>query len=412
MNLVRLSAAAFAAGFGLGYAKFYLLGEISRAYPLDEKAWVIQAVGALITLGPFLAFAVSAPLAAAFPKAVVMCAAGFGTAVVLLIGVLNGWTGTAWLYLFLAGLVMGVFNSAKNAAVPLESGQTGRSTELVNALLGTTYILGLLTGIPTGTAAHERSGELGGILLCLSFVSAGILGWSCRFPSEPDHLRPFSRSLRVLGAETGHLARKYTLFLLSSPVLWGVASAASLAVAAYAEAEHLGSAVRCSLMAVYPVIGVMIGYVISGKCTGCRKTAIVGTCIGMAVNVLAIPGSVMWLKPAADVAQNGGIYWVATGLIVLLGMQFGIATNLIEAEYFRLTYAEKKEGTGAALLSALTALFPFLLGGFTGLALFRGWLSHTQQFVWLAGVCCIAAVMGLGLRFETNALEHAPPPRT
>ena len=99
-----LTAAAFFAGLGLGYLKFYLLGLLTSLYEPVDKAWIIQAVGAIITLGPCVVYPISSPTAAAYCKRHVMAWSGWVTALVLLAGVLSGWAGSAWLYLFLSGM--------------------------------------------------------------------------------------------------------------------------------------------------------------------------------------------------------------------------------------------------------------------------------------------------------------------
>ena len=53
MNLLLLILAVFFAGLGLGYVKFFSLSYLSLfEYGPEDKIWIIQAIGALITFGP------------------------------------------------------------------------------------------------------------------------------------------------------------------------------------------------------------------------------------------------------------------------------------------------------------------------------------------------------------------------
>ena len=349
MTLLYLILAAFFGGFGLGYLKFFMLSLLcEEVYTPADKKWVIQVVGALITVGPCLMYAASGPLAAARRKSQVMCSSALVTAGVLAIGTLTGWAGTPWSYVFLTGLVMGVFNPAKNAAIPLEAVYGRRTNESVNAALNIAYLGGLLGGIPSGAWFYEIHPQAGACAAMLIFAGAGAFGALCRYEEESSHLREFRPAMHDLLSDTRLLLRKYTVYLFASPVIWGLASAVSLAVTAYAEEQQLGDSVACSLMSVYAVIGVALGCAFSPKLAPWRHQAVTLAVAGMALIMFCVPLTVNLLGGNHLNFSLNTVYWSVGALTLLLGILFGIATNLIEAQYFSLIYAEKKEGAGAA----------------------------------------------------------------
>ncbi len=394
MNFAALILAAFFAGLGLGYVKFFALNYLSNAvYHTGDRVWIIQVVGALITVGPFLAYILAAPLATAYRKSSVMRKSSAAVAVILLSGNMIGWLGTTWLYVFLTGAIMGVFNSAKNAAVPLESAQSGRPTELVTATLCIVYVAGILAGAPFGTEYYIRSPYAGAATSVLIFLLAATAGGMCSYKTEDSHLAPFRSSVVELISDTRWLFVNYWIYVVAVPMIWGVASAASLAVTAYAEERMLGSAVKCSLMAAYATVGVILGNVLSVKLRRIRHLAASVCSIGLVIVVISIPLIVELLHPSNLIEENNGIYLVVALDLALFGLLFGTATNLMEAEYLSLVYNARKEGTGASLMSAMTAFFPFIMGGAIALAVIFKLADPVTQFAWLAFITAVPAAL-------------------
>jgi len=390
MNFLYLSCGAFFAGLGLGYIKFFLLGLLcNELYTLADKKWVIQAVGAIITVGPCVVYVAAGPLASAYKKQWIMFWSGALTALGMLAGFASNWAPNPWFYIFWAGLLMGVFNPAKNAVVPLEAAYGGCSTELINAVLNIAYLAGILGGIPAGAWFYDYHPALGALLVALVFAVAAVWGGLCSYPEETRHLRPFRQSSMQLLKESLCLLRKYALYLLAGPLIWGIASAVSLAITAYAQEEGLGGDVACSMLSVCAIGGVAIGALISPQFVRWRYQSAALAVVLMACVMLVLPSAVEMLKTTLQLRPTT-VYWYVATTTGMLGIMFGIATNLIEAEFFRLIYEEGKEGTGAALLSAGTAFFPFCIGGTIGWLLSRGWMSATSQFYLMAALTLAA----------------------
>lgn len=401
MNFLWLILAAFCAGLGLGYLKFFTLSYLSlMEYGPDDKIWIIQAIGALITFGPFLAYLVAGPTAAAFRKAALMRYSAAASAALLLAGLLLEWRGSAWFYVFLTGFIMGVFNPAKGASIPLESARSGRSTEFITAILAIVYIMGILAGAPFATEVFQRNPSLGAVISVLIFLLTALFGGMCFFPTEAAHLEPFKKSFWGLLEDTRWLFKNYWIYIVAPSMIWGMASATSLAVTAYAEERMLGTATKCSLMAAYATIGVIIGNAMSVRLKRVRYLAASVCSVGMVLVLVSIPLIVELSQPSMRIEENARLYLVLALDLGLLGLLFGIATNLIESEYYSLAYAARKEGTGSALLSAMTAFFPFVMGGAIALAVIMKLASAITQFAWLAFITMLPAGLIVLLAFK------------
>ncbi len=388
MSLALLFLVSFSGAFAMGYAKFYGLGYLCDAvYTSADKPWVIQVVGSLMTLGPVAAYGVSGPLASAFPKAAVMSTAAGAVLFLAGLGWMAGWPGGPWPYLFMVGLMMGVHSAAKMACVPLEAARSGRSPAAVNGALTIAFIVGILSGLFCGASAYENHRNAGLIAGLTAFALAALLPLPCRY-GESRH--PFRPAVRGLIFETLAIFLRHPLYLLSSPLIWGVAGALSLAVTAYAEGLGLGNPEACSLMSLFATLGIIPGNVLSTKLQARRYAMALSCALALALLIAALPSLAQGLLLALPAR---GVYVAVAGLMVAMGLLFGIATNLIDAEYLERVGREGREGSGAALQSALIAAFSFLLGGTIGLAIFKHWLDPTSQFLLLAALAGVAGAV-------------------
>ncbi|MBF0197485.1 MAG: MFS transporter [Planctomycetes bacterium] len=381
--------------------KFYGVSYLSKTeYSLEDKPWIIQLVGALMTLGPFVVYILSGPLASAMRKNRLMMMTCILTAIIAAIGAFNSWAGSMWLYLILIGMTTGVFSAGKMAAVPLEAMRNSWETDKMNGLVSILFIIGMLVGIPAGTLAWGRLESLGVYFGIGAFLLAGLAAFWCHFPNE--NLKSFKQSRRLLTEETLMLFFRYPLFLLSSPVIWGVAGVMSLAVTSYAEVMSMGSTVMCSLMPLFAAVGVILGNLISMKCVKYRWQASFISCLAMTLIIAFFP---LLIQTADAYVSKSVLYVLTASLLTLDALFFGCCTNLIDSEFLKKAAQEKKEGTGAALQSALLALSSFVIGSLMGSIILLGWLDASTQFLLLALLSLFPLFVTLLLAIQHGALK-------
>lgn len=406
MNLFFLIMASFFGAFALGFTKFfgmtYLAAEV---YGPASKVWVIQAVGSLMTFGPTLAYVIAGPFAASSRKWKVMFIGASGAALAVALG--SGFADRSaiavWAGLFAVGFSMGIFSAGKMSAAPLQAERGTLSIFAVNAGLSVGFLGGILSGAYFGTLAYEKITDTGALIAGILFLLTAAVALPCRYSNEAP--KKFGESLRKLGTETLSLLLRFPLYLLSGPILWGVAGATALAMTAYAETAGLGGAAACSLMSLYAAVGTILGNLVSPPLAKRRFTWALGLSACMTLMVTAMP-AVVSLSLHLGVAPSS-VYYVMAAYLVVLGFFFGAATNLVDAEYLRLVRTIGKEGEGAALQSAMIAIFSFVIGGVIGISIFYEWLSPVSQFVILGllSFCAVSGFMVLALMSgEINSL--------
>ncbi len=373
-SYIFLLVSTFLSSYVLGAIQFFMLERLVASHGETGRDWLIQVISAIITIGPVIVYAVSAPLAAAMRKSRVMAASVWLAAIVIVAGGLTGWPGSAWLYLGVIGLALGVYSAGKMASVPLVSVCMGRSTTAANAGMSVVFLLGILTGLPSGTWMYDHVPRCAYIFAAAGLGFSGIFGLLCRFPNE--RLKTFVAEERRLFSETKGLFRSYVLYLLAGPMLWGVAGAANMAITALVVRKGIAGPQAAAFMALWAAIGVIAGTLVSPWFHRARYK---GAACGALLMVLFTP----WF-PALAVS-----YLLLALGTVALGVFFGVATNLIDSAYLERVGAQGKEGTGAALQSAMLALCTVVIGGGLGFSLMNNWIPPDAQFVTLAGVTCV-----------------------
>jgi len=401
MTLALLLLTSFLGAFSLGFIKYLGVEFLSNVvYAPDQKDWIIQVVGALMTFGPVLAYFISSPLAAAKPKRWIMVTSLAMTTTLMVVGQLLGFPGHMWTYLFGVGFLMGIFSVAKMSCVPLEAQARGMSTTKVNAGMSISFILGMLMGLPAGTEAFHYSREMAGWIGIGSLVISGVFSVFCLYPKESRV--PYKRAKGDLLHNTVSLLLRNPIHLISSPLLWGTSGALILAVTAYAEIRELGSATECSYMALFAALGAIAGNALSPVFRKARARAAFFSSLIFLVLVVLIP---VMVEVGLKQVEPEMIYWGCAGLLVLAGTCFGISTNLIDAELLEIAAAERREGPGAALQSFQVSFFSFVVGGIVGSCLILELTNILTQFVLLTLLSVPATLLFLWLSLGRGELN-------
>ncbi|MBT7854689.1 MAG: LysM peptidoglycan-binding domain-containing protein, partial [Opitutae bacterium] len=197
---------------------------------------------------------------------------------------------------------------------------------------------------------------------------------------------------------------RHILYLLSSPLIWGVGGAVSLAVTAYAEQQKLGGATECSLMSLYAAIGIIAGNVLSPRFAPKRYSAAFLSGLALLVLVSGIPVFVEVGLHQVDTPQ--ALYLPLAAYMIGVGFFFGICLNLIDAEYLQRVGEEGKEGTGATLHSFCIAGFAFLVCAIVGLSILLRWMDAISQFVLLAALVAIGVIPMFLLALKAGSLNR------
>ena len=370
--------------------QFFMLEHLVALRGSETRSWMIQLVSAVITIGPVFVYIISGPLAAAVKKRWVMAGSLWCAAAVILFGGLTNWLFTPWFYLAVVGLFLGIFSAAKMASVPLTSVAIEKTTTMVNAGMTISFLLGILSGLPSGTFAYNNFPEHGWIIGLTVLAFAGFSSSFCKFPVEKRS--SFFDEEKKLVKQTGNLYKKYLLYLASSPVLWGVAGASNMAVTALVVKKGTATPQQAAFIPLWAAIGIICGNSLSPFMSKIRFkcSATAAFCMILCVS----------LFPMASTS-----YSMIIPVVILFGIFFGIATNLIESSYLHEIGKEGKESTGAALSSATLAFCTVATSGTVALALQKKIVSSNTQFIIIMVVICIPVIFSLILNKRTTN-EH------
>jgi len=399
---VILLCATLTLAFVLGMMQCFLWEQLVAAQGEGARDWLLQVISAFVAAGTVGMYFISGPLAAAFRKRYVMCVAACLSALVFFVGASLHWWPSPWLYLFVLGMLLGSFNAGKMASAPLVADLTGMSVTATNAGMSVVFLIGVLSGFPAGSALEHRFPAQGHILPVCLLALAGVFGFFCRYRNEVP--RRFIDEERNIIHDTGFLFRHHWLFLAAGPLLWGVANAAQLAAMAMAVRDNMATKAVASMIPLWAVVGSVLGTIVSPFFHKKRyETAVVCAFImSMALPFFPRVNVSSALLPFFSHVTVS--YALLAGSFVVLGIFFGIATNLIDAAYLEAVGKERKEGQGAALQSAMISFSMTAASGTIGIAVRRDWIEPNTQFALLAAFGMLAVVLAMVISFRHGRL--------
>lgn len=381
MNFFSFLIVSFLSAFGLGYLKFFSSGYLcDEVYNTQDKEWVIQFIGALLTIGPVVIYFISAPLAASIKKSKIMAMSCLLTGLILYIGYRSNWMGTIWFYLIISGLNMGIFSAAKMSCVPIQAQNSKFSITTINASLSISFILGMLIGCFLGSYAYENHRDMAAQIVIYIFLAATLPALFCIYSNEK--LESFTTAKQELVKDSLNIFSKFTLHLSSSAILWGIAGALSLAVTAYLEIQSISDATKSTLIPLFAAIGAIIGNALSTKLKASPFKMCLLFIFLLFASIPLLPISVSLLK-SSGVSVNI-IYNIVVIQMILMGTYFGFATNIIDSEYLKKIGQLHKEACGAALQSVMISLSSLLIGGSLGFFIYNQLVNSMTQFFLLA----------------------------
>ena len=387
---ISLMISTFLSAFVLGMIQFYILEHLIAIRGEESREWMIQLVSVVITIGSVLVYIISGPLASAVKKRWVMAGSLWLAAAVILFGGLSNWLFTHWLYLGVVGLLLGIFTAAKMASVPLASNAIGRTTTMVNAGMTIAYLLGILSGLPCGIFAYNKFPEYGWIIGLTILIIAGTSGSFCKFHDEKRS--NFFVEEQKLIRQTGYLVKTYWLYLASAPVLWGVAGASNMAVTAFVIKKGTATPQQAAFISLWAAIGVICGNAISPFMNKIRFKCSAAASFCMILCVMVFP-----------IAASS--HFLIIIIVILFGVFFGIASNIIESSYLHEIGKEGKESIGSALSSAALAFCIVATSGVVAFALKKKLVSSTTQFIIIMIIISIPLFFSLVLN-KITVKEH------
>ena len=395
----------FLTGMGFASLKFVLIAKIALSFdpathePLPfahlEQALqncfakgnlteaISQGLATMLTFGVLVGFTFNAPLAGAW-RVAPLFAMSCG---LVAIGMIAAIFFNPWPVAFVIGLAYGTACAARGKAIPLLSAATGRHNTQVSGLINAALVVGLLGGTVFGSFLgdlfirnlrnHAWVQDWMANVVLAGFMA--IATWLSFWVRAPDpHPIPFATGMRDLVSGTVGMFRRHWALLISGGLIWGIASAASLAVLIYG-VEDLGlEQAQASTIALFVAVGAILGNLASDWLD--RRRYVLLSLAGLAVGIFIFPFVVH-------------TYWSAAVMMVLVSFCFAVPANILDAKLLFLTAQEGHAGRGSTVMSLLHNVFILATGFCLTVPLFLTWITATQQFMFMAGIAVITMVV-------------------
>ncbi|MFM2091825.1 MAG: hypothetical protein RLZZ127_2314 [Planctomycetota bacterium] len=367
------------------------------AQGLEQEA-ISQGMAAILTLGVFLGFAVNSPLSGAL-RAGPMFAASCAALAVLALATIGI---NPWLLAAVIGITYGAACAARGKVIPLLAEGTGRHNTTVSGVINAALVVGLLAGTVAGVGlgqafvgSQSHALDAAGVrtsafipaalvdapwmahaVIAALFAGGAVLSFRVRTPDAP--VIPFGHGLRHLAGDTWAMLRSHWALLISGGLIWGVASAASLAVLVWSIKEVGLDPVTAATISVFAAVGAIAGNLVSSRFN--RRRWVILSLLLLGGSLLAVP----WLVQG---------YVSGAAAMVGVGVFFSIPTNIVDARLLHLANEEGLPGRGSTVMSLLHNVFILVVGLGLAVPLFLGAIDAYEQFVVLAAFTVAAAAV-------------------
>ena len=392
----------FLTGMGFASLKFVLITEIALTFdpathqplPIEYFEQVLQAcymkgnlpeavsqgMATMLTFGVLVGFAVNSPLAGAWrvaPLFALSCA-------LVSVGMLASLLFNPWPIAFVIGLAYGTACAARGKVIPLLAAATGRHNTQVSGYINAALVVGLLAGTIFGNVLGDlfikNTFDIALFRPWMSHVLlAGFMGvatWlSFLVRVEDPHPTSFRTGLRELVTGTVATCKAHWALLAGGGLIWGIASAASLAVFVYG-VDDLGlDQTKAASVALFAAVGAILGNLASDWLD--RRRYVLLCLAGLAVGIFAFPHVV-----------HG--YASAAAMMVFVSFMFAAPANVLDARLLFHTAQEGHAGRGSTVMSLIHNVFILATGFTLSVPLFLSKISAAEQFTIMAVITVIA----------------------
>ncbi len=412
----------FLTGMGFASLKFVLITEIALTFnphahqplPIDwleqvlqrciAKGNLVEAVGqglaTMLTFGVLVGFAINAPLAGAWrvaPLFALSCALVGG-------GMLAALGINPWPIAFVIGLAYGTACAARGKVIPLLAAATGRHNTQVSGYINAALVVGLLAGTifgnvlgdlfikdlqawgwPAPWMAHVLLAAFMGVATWMSFLVR----------VEDPHPTPLAQGFRELVGGTVSLCRRHWALLAGGGLIWGIASAASLAVFLYGVDDLHLDQTKAASVAVFAAVGAILGNLASDWLD--RRRYVLLCLFGLGVGIFLFPVVVHDYAGAAM-------------MMVVVSFLFAVPANILDARLLFLTAQEGHAGRGSTVMSLIHNVFILITGFALSLPLFLSWISAAQQFTIMAVIAVVTMAVAAFARLRPGTGGTTPLP--
>jgi MFS family permease len=203
--------------------------------------------------------------------------------------------------------------------------------------------------------------------------------WLSFWVRAPDpHPIPFAVGMRELVSGTVGMFRRHWALLISGGLIWGIASAASLAVLIYGVEDLHLEQTQASTIALFVAIGAILGNLASDWLD--RRRYVLISLAVLAAGIFSFPFVVH-------------TYWSAAAMMVVVSFCFAVPANILDAKLLFLTAQEGHVGRGSTVMSLLHNVFILATGFCLTVPLFLTWITAAQQFMIMAGIAVLTMIV-------------------
>ncbi|MCP4524125.1 MAG: MFS transporter [Candidatus Gracilibacteria bacterium] len=374
--------------------KFFLWGELSNTLQPN-----LQTISGYLSLGGVFAYLVGGAIAYTFLKKYVLFVVSTLSLLFVYYAYNVGFNSEFSLAIVLSflGILYGLWSVVKNILISVEIKKTGLPDTTVNALVGIAFVIFIIFGSILGSILFEKLGHNGYYVIMGMLTVTSILSLFLNYDQiSLQHLLKngikvyyyerkgkFINSMKDYIPDVKYILKKYYKVILTSSLIWSISTIVSQQAVEYSVNNFGKDPSGAAFVLLFSAVGVIIGNIISVKMDTNRWKYFKIFNILFAIFVFSLPFASINFSYISAIA-------------FIIGVFFGIASNLIDAYFFRKIGEENKKEYGSSTYGLILSLVIFIMMFFS--SAISNHFSYTVLMIILGSIVLVLSFIS----FQNN----------
>ena len=276
-----------------------------------------------------------------------------------------------------------LWSIVKNVLIAIEIKKTWLSDTLVNALAWISFVVFIIIWSILGSLLHERLWENWYFVIIWLLVFTCILSLGLTYnklglkhyllhwfkPYYVDRKQSFVTSMKEYVPDIKIITKKYYVIMISSSLLWAISTIVSQSAVEYSEKNFDKLSSEAAIILLFSAVWVIIWNILSVKMNKLRWKYFFGFNLIFSLLIICFPFaaiSFMYVKIYA----------------FFIGIFFGVASNLIDAYFFKKIWDENKKEYGSSTYWLILSIVIFVMMSFTSFINAHFWFEILMFILW------------------------------
>lgn len=337
--------------------KFFLWGDLQTTLKPD-----LQSIAGYLSFGGIFAYIVWGACASTFLKKYYLFVISFLSLFFVIIAYIFGFSshiGLAGIVIIL-GFLYGLWSVVKNVLIAIEIEKTGMQDTTLNAIVGIIFVVFVIAGTLLWSMLFENLWKNGYFVIMAMLASTWVLSLQMNYDKKSfkeliswglkkyyhERKKSLSTALRNYIPDLKYIIKHYSPIMFASAFLWSISTVVSQSSMEYSIAAFSIEASSAAYIFLYSAVWAIAWNIVSMRMWKRRWLYWL-----VFSNIFAF---LIFLFPFLAIS-----FWYMSILACMLGIFFGISSNLVDAFFVKIIGEEDKKEYGSSTYGFILSIVLF-----------------------------------------------------